>query len=51
MPAPAAIFSSLVIVFAQLIPWFPAMRLAVDVEELSLRRDVISGLHALPVRW
>jgi cytochrome P450 len=39
------------IVFAQLIPRFPAMRLAVDVEELSFRRDVIPGLTALPVRW
>jgi cytochrome P450 len=39
------------IVFTQLIARFPAMRLAVDVEELSFRRDVIPGQHALPVRW
>lgn len=39
------------IVFGQLIPRFPAMRLAVDVEELTFRRDVISGLHTLPVTW
>ncbi|MGH3434283.1 MAG: cytochrome P450, partial [Thermocrispum sp.] len=39
-------------VFAQLIPRFPAMRLAVGVEELTLRQDTLTGgLSALPVTW
>ncbi|MEU1165561.1 cytochrome P450 [Streptomyces sp. NPDC005921] len=40
------------VVFAQLIPRFPAMRLAVPVEELTLRTDVLTvGLAELPVVW
>jgi pentalenolactone synthase len=39
-------------VFAQLVSRFPAMRLAVDVDELTMRRDVlVGGLAELPVRW
>ncbi|WP_255431395.1 hypothetical protein [Amycolatopsis sp. WAC 01416] len=39
-------------VFTQLIPRFPAMRLAVPVEDLTIRRDVLTGgLTALPVTW
>jgi pentalenolactone synthase len=39
-------------VFAQLVPRFPSMRLAVGVEELTMRRDVLTGgLAELPVRW
>ncbi|MFG1685465.1 cytochrome P450 [Nonomuraea sp. NPDC049269] len=39
-------------VFAQLIPRFPGMRLAVPVEELRLRADSLtSGLVSLPVKW
>ncbi|MFC7304161.1 cytochrome P450 [Streptomyces monticola] len=38
--------------FAQLLPRFPRMRLAVPVEELRVRGDVLTGgLVALPVRW
>jgi cytochrome P450 len=39
-------------VFSHLISRFPALRLAVPVEELTMRRDVLTGgLTALPVRW
>jgi cytochrome P450 len=38
-------------VFAQLIPRFPTMRLAVDVTELTVRGDVLAGLTSLPVTW
>jgi hypothetical protein len=39
-------------VFCQLITRFPAMRLAVPVEEIAVHRDtVVGGLTALPVRW
>ncbi|UUV28666.1 cytochrome P450 [Amycolatopsis roodepoortensis] len=39
-------------VFTQLIPRFPTMRLAVPVEDLTIRRDVLTGgLTALPVTW
>jgi pentalenolactone synthase len=39
-------------VFSQLVSRFPAMRLAVDVTELTLRRDTLAGgLLELPVRW
>ncbi|WP_046471534.1 cytochrome P450 [Allosalinactinospora lopnorensis] len=39
-------------VFAQLIPRFPAMRPAVEVAELTLNRDVLTGgLTELPVTW
>ncbi|WP_436499645.1 cytochrome P450 [Actinokineospora sp. HUAS TT18] len=39
-------------VFGQLVPRFPDMRLAVPVEELEIRRDVLTGgLVELPVRW
>ena len=42
----------LIAVFSQLASRFPAMRLAVDVEELKLRTDVLfGGLVELPVRW
>jgi pentalenolactone synthase len=38
--------------FAQLLPRFPTMRLAVPVEELSIRPDTLTGgLTALPVAW
>jgi pentalenolactone synthase len=38
--------------FAQLLPRFPTMRLAVPVEELTIRRDTLTGgLTALPVEW
>ncbi|APU16613.1 MULTISPECIES: cytochrome P450 [Actinoalloteichus] len=40
------------VVLAQLIPRFPAMRLAVPVEELRIDRDILAGgLVALPVTW
>lgn len=40
------------VVLAQLVARFPAMRLAVDVEELRLRHDtLIGGLVELPVTW
>jgi pentalenolactone synthase len=40
------------VVFAQLVARFPTLRLAVGVEELTMRRDVlVGGLAALPVRW
>jgi cytochrome P450 len=40
------------VVFGQLIPRFPRMRLAVGVEELRVRRDVLTGgLVELPARW
>ncbi|GAA2397367.1 cytochrome P450 [Nonomuraea africana] len=39
-------------VFSQLVPRFPAMRLAVPVEELRVRTDVLTGgLVELPVEW
>lgn len=39
-------------VFAQLVTRFPAMRLAVPVETLKLRRDTLTGgLTELPVTW
>ncbi|GAB2792582.1 cytochrome P450 [Amycolatopsis magusensis] len=39
-------------VFTLLTSRFPGLRLATDVEELRLRRDVLSGgLAELPVRW
>ena len=39
-------------VFSQLASRFPTMRLAVGVEELTLRPDTLfGGLTALPVRW
>ncbi|MGH3968634.1 MAG: cytochrome P450 [Mycobacterium sp.] len=39
-------------VFSQLAPRFPTMRLAVPVEELSLRTDLLfGGLSELPVQW
>jgi cytochrome P450 len=42
----------LIAVFSQLASRFPAMRLAVDVEELKLRNDALfGGLVELPVRW
>jgi len=38
--------------FAQLVPRFPTMRLAVPLEELTVRRDTLTGgLTALPVAW
>ncbi|MDG4856726.1 cytochrome P450 [Streptomyces sp. T-3] len=40
------------VAFAQLVPSFPAMRLAIPVEELKLRADVLTGgLAELPVTW
>jgi cytochrome P450 len=42
----------LIAVFSQLASRFPAMRLAVDVEELKLHTDALfGGLVELPVRW
>ncbi|MDQ8708403.1 cytochrome P450 [Streptomyces sp. LHD-70] len=39
-------------VFARLIPRFPRMRLAVDIEELRVRADTLTGgLESLPVTW
>ncbi|PSL01618.1 pentalenolactone synthase [Haloactinopolyspora alba] len=39
-------------VFAQLVARFPTLRPAVDVDELTLRHDVVTGgLAELPVRW
>lgn len=39
-------------VFGQLVPRFPTMRLAVEVERLRLRHDVLTGgLDELPVTW
>jgi pentalenolactone synthase len=39
-------------VFTGLVSRFPTMRLAVDVDELRMRRDVlVGGLAELPVRW
>ncbi|MFF5988401.1 cytochrome P450 [Prauserella flavalba] len=39
-------------VFTQLASRFPALRLATDVAELRIRRDVLTGgLTNLPVRW
>lgn len=39
-------------VFSQLISRLPSMRLAVEVKELTLRNDVLTGgLTELPVRW
>lgn len=39
-------------VFSQLVPRFPAMRLAVPTEDLTLRRNVLTGgLTALPATW
>lgn len=40
------------VVFSQLIPRFPTMRLAVPIEDLTLRQDVLTGgLTTLPVTW
>lgn len=40
------------VALAQLIARFPAMRLAVPIEELRIRGDVLTGgLAELPVRW
>jgi pentalenolactone synthase len=40
------------VVFSQLVRRFPTLRLAVGVEELRMRRDVLTGgLAELPVRW
>jgi len=40
------------VVFAQLAARFPTLRLAVDVADLSVRRDALAGgLTELPVRW
>jgi cytochrome P450 len=39
-------------VFSQLIPAFPTMRLAVPIEELRVKTDVLAGgLTEVPVRW
>lgn len=39
-------------VFSHLVQRFPTLRLAVPAEELTVRRDVVTGgLAALPVRW
>jgi cytochrome P450 len=39
-------------VFSQLVTRFPTLRLAVGIDELQVRRDVLTGgLAALPVRW
>ncbi|MPZ83591.1 MAG: cytochrome P450 [Actinophytocola sp.] len=39
-------------VFAQLVPRFPTMRMAVPVEELTIHQDTLTrGLTALPVTW
>jgi cytochrome P450 len=39
-------------VFARLVPRFPTLRLAVGVDELTMRRDVLTGgLAELPVTW
>ncbi|MFC9894895.1 hypothetical protein ACFVMC_14510 [Nocardia sp. NPDC127579] len=39
-------------VFAHLVTRFPALRLAVAVEQLRTRRDVLTGgLLELPVSW
>jgi cytochrome P450 len=40
------------VVFSQLVSRLPTLRLAVDVEELAMRRDTLAGgLTGLPVRW
>lgn len=40
------------VVFGQLVTRFPGMRLAIDVERLTMRNDVLTGgLTELPVRW
>ncbi|MBB5800817.1 pentalenolactone synthase [Saccharothrix ecbatanensis] len=40
------------VVFSQLVRRFPTLRLTVSVEELRMRRDVLTGgLAELPVRW
>jgi pentalenolactone synthase len=40
------------VVFSQLVRRFPTLRVAVGVEELRMRRDVLTGgLAELPVRW
>lgn len=40
------------VVFSQLVARFPTLRLAVGVEELTMRRDVlVGGLAELPVHW
>lgn len=40
------------VAFAQLIPRFPDMRLAVDVDDLAVRQDILTGgLVTLPVVW
>ena len=39
-------------VFSQLVSRFPTLRLAADVEDLTVRDDELTGgLTALPVRW
>lgn len=39
-------------VFARLLPRFPAIRLAVPIEEVPVRRDLLTGgLAGLPVTW
>ncbi|WP_268979020.1 hypothetical protein [Streptomyces ureilyticus] len=39
-------------VFTQLVTWLPTLRLAVAVEELTMRRDTLTGgLAELPLRW
>jgi pentalenolactone synthase len=40
------------VVFSQLAARFPTMRLAVPVEELTMRTDTLTGgVAELPVRW
>ena len=40
------------VAFSQLVPRLPEMCLAVPVEELRLRTDILTGgLDALPVTW
>jgi pentalenolactone synthase len=39
-------------VFAQLVPRFPTLRLAVQLEQLRIRSDILTGgLFELPVTW
>lgn len=39
-------------VFARLVPRFPTLRLAVPIEEMRIRRDLLTGgLAELPVTW
>ncbi|MFV0137410.1 cytochrome P450 [Streptomyces sp. HMX87] len=40
------------VAFGRLVPRFPRMKLAVPVEELRVRRDILTGgLETLPVTW